>query len=246
MGKDFFDEDLVSTGEVSGESLVGDQETGQEPTGKEHWKRDRQSAPVSDLPLGRLVQEKRQLDGHVASAVHEMEQLERRQHELGHRKERLEGLARKQDEYEREKREIIEKLDRSIILMEKDEIQAARMADLLREIRANFKETLEEVKSIDEESWPADDFEEELDRAVVRVEEATMLCKKGINRVEAAGWKKGDWSKREAVVSAETPAYPSSPKGLWYWLKAGFFFSLPLLILISALFIVYLVLMGIL
>lgn len=246
MGKDFFDEDLVSAGESDDESLDGDLPDGEELVGKEHWRRDRQIAPVSDLNLGRLAREKRQLDGHVVNAVHEMEELERRQHELEQRKQRLEEFARKQDEYERGKREIIEKLDRSIILLEKDELQASRMADLFQEMRSNFKERLEEVRSIDEETWPLDSFEEELDRAAVRVEDATMLYRKGMNRIEAAGWKKGDWIKRRVAEPEEAAVHTSSPKGFCYWLKAGFAFSLPLVIVISLLFAAYLVLMGIL
>lgn len=231
MSTDFFDDDLVSSGRP--------------PDERAKPQADVPATLGSDLNLGQLARQKRELDGRVAGAVREIEELRSRQGALEDQKGRLQDLARRQTAYEEGKRENIEKLDRSVILLEKERLQATRMRDLLSEMIDRFREALEEITSIDEETWSSDDFDEELARALVRVEEAGMLHQKGIARIEAAGWQRGTPAKQLAAMRNDVSGRTDKPQGFGYWLKAGLAFSLPLIIVATALFVAYLYLVGI-
>ena len=139
---------------------------------------------ASERDENRLMRQKKELDGRVVVAAKEIDLLKRRQSELEARKVHMEEISKKQAKYEKNKHDIVEKLNRSLILLEKEELQATRMVDLLSDTRARFKDALAEVRSIQEEKWSDVDFEENLDKAIVHVENATSLHKKGLSKVE--------------------------------------------------------------
>ncbi len=155
MSTDFFDNDLSRTTAPDDEALT-------------------------ESSVTRMTRQKEQLTNQVADTAEEIERLRMRQDELEHEKTSLEELNRKQDEYERSKKNIIENLSRNLVLMEKDEILANRMVELLSASRARFKEILAEIRDIREELWGDSGFEEELDKALALIESARMEYSKAI------------------------------------------------------------------
>ena len=229
MGTDFFDEDLVKDERQSGLPLDAKDEV-----------------PVRELnsrAIGRLVEQKEERSTRVAGTVEEIERLRMRQLELEREKTELEQLTRKQVEYEKAKRDVIGKLEKHIVLLDKQAVEAARVGDLVATIRARFQETLKDITGIIEEDWPADRFEVELGKAMVRVEEAQSVHRKGISKVRATNWFRdaGD----ETAAPETTVALPPSRPGVGYWLKAGLAFALPLILTIAACFVAWLFLTGV-
>ncbi len=201
-----------------------------------------------DLNSGRLMRQKEELDGRVVVASKEIDLLKRRQNELESRKKHMEEIARKQSEYEKNKRDIIVQIDKSIILLEKEELQATRLVDLLMDTKTRFKETLAEIKSIKEEDWSDSSFEEDLNKATVRVENAFIMHKKGLARVDIISDRKKGKSIR-AIDYANTDVTAASADtchSFGYWLKAGLAFSLPGMTMIVVLFVIYLFLNNLL
>jgi hypothetical protein len=227
MGTDFFDDDLA---QVDSSRAQDDRE-----------KKAAAEKPAAEAPAGRLARHKEELAARVSDSSNELERLRRRQEELGRQKAGLETAARKQEEYERGKRDIIEKLDRSLVLIEKEEVQATQMVELLSTMRQRFKETLAELRNIDEERWPQDGVAEELNKAEAIVEDAKEVYKKGLAKVDASRWQEG-------AKTSETLAYQrgaddmETRSGFGFWLKVGLAVTLPIVVVMIALFVVFVVL----
>ena len=225
MDNDFFDDENVA----SSESLVSNNDG------------------EGGIDSGRLMRQKEELDGRVVVASKEIDLLKRRQTELESRKKHMEEIARKQSEYEKNKREIIVQLDKSLILLEKEELQATRLVDLLIDTKTRFKDSLGEIKSIKEEEWSDTSFEEDLNKATVRVENAFMLHKKGLSKVDIISDRKKGKSIRAIADTADDVAVNrDADRGFGYWLKAGLAFCLPLMTMMVILFVIYLFLNGLL
>lgn len=231
MGTDFFDDDLLPS-----ETAVPVEAEDQDPSA---------IRPVGEETLGRLGRQRQQMTVQVADAVKEVEILKQRQDKLEQEKAELAELTRKQDEYERGKREILEKLDRSIVLLGKEETQATRMSELLRETRERFKTSLAELRAIDEEGWADETFREDLNAALTQVEDARALYTKAVARIDASSWHKHAASASTGGLDpvAET-GDGGRERGFLYWLVAGFAATLPLVLVIVALFAAYFFLIG--
>jgi len=214
MSTDFFDNDLSRTTAPGDEALT-------------------------ESSVTRMTRQKEQLTNQVADTAEEIERLRMRQDELEHEKTSLEELNRKQDEYERSKKNIIENLSRNLVLMEKDEILANRMVELLSTSRARFKEILAEIRDIREELWGDSGFEEELDKALALIESARMEYSKAIAKVDAESWQKGDGQAQLATLD-EAGRHSLVNKGFFFWLKVGIAVSLPLIAVFLLLILGYL------
>jgi hypothetical protein len=214
MSTDFFDNDLSRTTPPDDEALT-------------------------ESSVTRMTRQKEQLTNQVADTAEEIERLRMRQDELEHEKTSLEELNRKQDEYERSKKNIIENLSRNLVLMEKDEILANRMVELLSASRARFKEILAEIRDIREELWGDSGFEEELDKALALIESARMEYSKAIAKVDAESWQKGDGQAQLATLD-EAGRHTLVNKGFFFWLKVGVAVSLPLIAVLLLLIVGYL------
>ncbi len=187
----------------------------------------------------RMAKQKDDIANQVANAAEEIERLRMRQEELEYAKKALHELNRKQDRYDHGKKEIIANLDRSVLQMEKDEVRAGRMVELLSTTRAQFKETLTELRGIHEEGWGENDFEEELDRALVVTENARMLYNKSIAKIDAESWQRGERPASTLMSRDGVDGASIAEKGFLFWLKVGVALSLPMflaLLGIAALF----------
>ena len=227
MGTDFFDDDLSTGGEKRG---------GDDPDKKPGLER----APSEAAGAGRLVKHKEDLSAKVSDSLNEIDRLRRRQEELEREKSGLESLTRKQEEYERGKQDIIEKLDRSLILIEKEEIQAAQMAEILSTTLARFKEALNELRQIDEERWSDEGFTAELNRSLTLVDDARELYKKGLAKIEASRWHDAAGRKGETAGLDRAVSGHGVSGTFGYWLKVGMAVTLPLTIVLATLFVIYL------
>jgi hypothetical protein len=186
----------------------------------------------------RMTRHKEEISTHMSGAVSELERLRLRQDELEREKRSLEDLSRKQAEYEAGKRDIIEKLNRSAILLEKEETQANRMAELLAETRDKFQETLAELKAIKEEAWGDADFRVELSRALAKVEAGRETYKRAMAKIDASSWHKVG-GKMDAMPEVARESF--LPLGFGGWLKIGIAVTIPLAVVLVLMFVAYLV-----
>jgi len=227
MGTDFFDEDLAAPDAAARENPQ---------------KREDSATRPAEAEPGRMTRQKEDVSEEMAAKTDEIERLRMKQQDLEREKSDLESLSRRQDEYVRGKRDVIEKLERSVVLIEKEEVQATRMVEMLSATRSRFRETLGEIQQIDEERWPDEEFKNELNKALALIEEARQLHKKGVARIEAARWQEGEPGKAGFPRPERMDGESGAAGGFGFWLKAGLAFSLPLAALLIVVFLVYLVL----
>lgn len=197
----------------------------------------------SDPGTGRLARQKEEMMGHVAVATQEIEQLRLRQELLEKERRDIEELTRKQEEYEKGKRDVVEKMTSGVAQLEKDELQATRMVELLAAMRTRFKDTLSELRSIDESLWNDENFQLELNKAMVVVDDAKAVYKKAIAQIEAARWQKnGESGGQMAMLGAESGG--ASQKDFRYWFNVGLGLTAPVIIALTILFLLYLLATG--
>lgn len=235
---DFFDDDLVKQRDAArkiklplGDEPLGT--VGDIPAGEEVPVR-----PLSDFNLTRMAKHKHEVNDQVVQAMEELERLRKRQEDLEREKQELEDLRRKQEEYERGKREMIERFTQSLVTLEKDELQAERMGELLGATRKRFKNMLNEIQSIAEEGWPEETIRDELNKALTLIEDARMEFNKAMSRIEGAGGEKQAPAHHAAALQEGLP-YREPDRSFGYWLKAGIAITLPLIIVILAVAAVY-------
>lgn len=230
MKSDFFDEDRVTD---HAPVLDADEDSDSIPV-----------QALSEAGLTRMVRQREDLNQQVAQAVSEIERLRTRQEVIEKERGDLEELTRLQDEYQSGKKDIMHKLQQSVILLEKEEGQAARMAELLSVMRTRFVDTLNELRAIKESGWSEEDFATDLRKALVLVEDAKKTYRKALAKIDAEGWRR-DGAPDQAVTLAERlPRDSGIPRGFGFWLKAGLAFAIPLGVILIALFAVWLFMTG--
>lgn len=230
MSTDFYDDDLVkhrsAMRKTKGEPVA-------EPGSSEAPAR-----PVSDFNLSRMARQKEQVEDSVALAAQELERLRQRQENLEKEKHVLEDLRRRQADYERGKREMLDSLNQSLIALEKDELNAEKLLELVTSTRKRCRAWLSEIDAMDEELWPEDQFREELGRALAKIEDVRMEYNKALAKIEAQSGEEKKPAASAPVLYDERRGLDEE-KGFGYWLKVGFAVSLPLVMTLVALWILH-------
>ncbi len=228
---DFFDDDLVKQ---RGAARKSKSETEVEPGSTEAPARG-----VSDFNLTRMARQKEQVEESMAHAAQELERLRQRQENLEKEKHVLEDLRRRQAEYERAKREILEHLNHSLISLEKDELNAEKLLELVTTTRKRCRTWLAEVDSIDEETWAEDQFREELGKALAKIEDVRIEYNKALAKIEALGAEEKKVAATHHPIMYEESRGDAVDRSFAYWLKVGFAVSLPVILTLVILWIMY-------
>ena len=189
---------------------------------------------VADPGGNRMVRHKEELDSQVAHAMEELERLRTRQQNLERQKQQLEELRSAEQDYDTGKRELVTHLNKSLVTLEKDQLEAAKLEEMLGTTRRRFKELQAELEDLDEEAWPEDQLREELDKALVRIEHVRVEYNKGLARINTAmeDVSRGMGTHEPAPFGARTETGPAG-WGFGRWFKIGFAFSLPILLTIA-------------
>ncbi len=246
---DFYDDDLdVRRRSAAPEIRMGPGGEKAPPLSEPGASSDIPLRGVSDLNLTTMARHREKVDDQVATAMKELEKLRQRQQDLEKKKSDLEDLRRRQSDFERGKREMLEHLGQSLVVLEKEQLRAEQKAGLLGEARKQFKIRLEEVHGLNEESWEEASFRENLTRALAVIDEARTEYNKTMARIDmlSNADSSAGRSDRQPVIFEESRHLHGEEKGFADWIKIGLAFSLPLIIIavLLALFF-YLMNMGI-
>src|ERR1700750_971385 len=97
------------------------------------------------------------LDDQVQKAQEQLLQLKRQQEQIEKQKRELEELSRRQEELERGRTEMLDKLTRSLVVLEREAYDTQKRLEQIRATRESFGQHLELVEAIGPKSWnPAD------------------------------------------------------------------------------------------
>ena len=189
------------------------------------------SRSVSELDLPLLARHKQTLDSQSAHNAEELERLRRMQEDLEREKRDLEESRRQHADYEKGKAEVISHLNQSLIYLERNEVKTAQIAELLGATRKRFRDLLNELQAIQENTWPDDRVKEELGKALAAIDDGRMEYNKSMARIEAVLGHETATGDRPPVIFEE-PAH-AEPPAFSHWLKIGVAVSLPVILTLA-------------
>jgi chromosome segregation ATPase len=167
------------------------------------------------------------LDSQVQKAQEQLLQLKRQQEQIEKQKRELEELSRRQEELENGRTEMIDKLTRALVVLEREAYSAQNRLEQIRAARESLAQHLELVEAIDPRTWSPSDLHKELSRALSTVDDARTEYSEQRSRLQAADTHGGEASLPDATPNA----YESgNGRSFLQWLEIGVALSLPLII----------------
>ena len=167
------------------------------------------------------------LDSQVQKAQEQLLQLKRQQEQIEKQKRELEELSRRQEELERGRTEMMDKLTRSLVVLEREAYDTQKKLEQIRATRESFGQHLELIEAIDPKSWNPVDLHKELSRALSAVDDARTDFSQQRSRLQAADEAQGDVPLPEAAPDVADLIHGG--RSLGQWMKIGFAFTLPLI-----------------
>lgn len=236
MGTDFFDDDLGQRRGAIKASTLG---TVGEPAGAIKAD-DVPVRPISDLNLTRMARHREEVNMQLASDKLHIERLKQRQGEMEREKHMLEDLLEKQDQYERGKQEMIDRLTESIVSLQKLGEHAARQVEIYWTTRERFTAALDELQQINDTDWTDDVFRDELSKAVARIDAIRNEYVKSQATIEAVGGPVKLFEGKPAPVVEDEFASPAA-RSFGHWFKVGLAASLPLMVAAVVILVIVLI-----
>src|SRR5213595_224608 len=111
------------------------------------------------------------LDSQVQKAQEQLLQLRRQQEQIEKQKRELEELSRRQEELERGRTEMLDKLTRSLVVLEREAYDTQKKLEQIRSTRESFGQHLELIEAIDPKSWNPTELHKELSRSLSAVDD---------------------------------------------------------------------------
>ncbi len=189
----------------------------------------RETDPLLNLEEGDSIEH---LDDQVQKAQEQLIHLKRQQEQIEKQKRELEELSRRQEQFQQGKTEMVDNFTRALVVLEREIYDAQKRVEQLRSINEAFALHLQTIEAINPKSWENTDINKELNRALSTVDDARAEYTKCRAVISA--------EINEDVLSASTPGAESTyepARDFAYWLKSGFAFTLPILVIGVALII---------
>ncbi len=169
-----------------------------------------------------------QLANDVQRTQEKLVALKREQESLERRKRELEELASRQAEVEQGRNELVEKLTRALVVLERQTVDSRRRVEQLEGAGMTLQEHLQRLEAINVKSWPQGEAPRELTRALGLLDAARNDYNGARARVLS---EQTDPETGVAAQMAAAEAFaPGTSHSFKYWLKSGFAFTLPLLV----------------
>jgi hypothetical protein len=167
------------------------------------------------------------LDSQVQKAHEQLLSLKRQQELIERQKRELEELSRRQEQLQTGKTEMIEKLTRALVVIEREEFETQRRAEMLRGVKESFSLHLQYFESLDLKGIEGADVSRELTRALSALDDARADYNRTIPRI-------GSSETNDAEIGGDLGhagyANDGGSRDFTFWLKVGFGATLPLVI----------------
>lgn len=173
------------------------------------------------------------IDEQVQRAQEQLLQLKRQQEVIEKQKRELEELARRQEQLEQGRAEMVEQFTRALVVLERETYDAQKRVEQLKATNEAFLQHLGMLEAINPKSWDNADINKELNKALSAVDDARAEYARSRAVINA-----DTGEEVLAPANAEAAVYAGGVYGMGapvqdfnYWLKSGFAFTLPLLVL---------------
>lgn len=187
---------------------------------------NRSSSEESLLNLDAETHSPEQIENQVQKAQKALLELRQQQEQIEKQKLELEELSRKQHLLEEGKLDIIDKLTRAKVVIERETYECQKKIEQLHLTKTAFIKHLHAIEAIDSKNWSKDSLNQELSRALSMIDDAQSEYLKHRPKVNAN-------SEEELLEDphAEVPEEQTAAQDFLYWFKNGLAFTLPVLIL---------------
>ena len=177
-------------------------------------------------------------DGELGDKVQqvraELESLKQKQEEIEREKARLEELKRRQDSLEQGRSDMLDKLTRALVVVQRETEESQKRVEQMHAIYASFSQHLRQLEDINARSWSPQDLPRELSKALSSVEDARAEYIKSQAKLSV------DTSSEITPSSMMESDYPvEEERSFVYWLRIGFAFTLPIQIIAVITLLVY-------
>jgi hypothetical protein len=167
--------------------------------------------------------------------------LKRQQEEVERQKKELEELSRKQREFDEGRREIVEKLTRGLVLLERQEFEVKRELEQIKVVRDSFAEHLSQTENLNPTEWSSEELPSELTKGLARVDQAKVIYSQ--SRARLAALRQGEEGEPETTSSDLPSEYaPMVEKSFGAMVRDGFAYSLPLILVLLFLLVAFILL----
>jgi predicted RNase H-like nuclease (RuvC/YqgF family) len=183
------------------------------------------ATPVASAPLEKV-------HTHMKAAQEELLQLKMRTEEIERTKQELEMISEKQTRFAAGKRDLLEKMNRSITSIERELYANQKLVEELNASHDAYTRHVEVLKGLLPEKWE-DDVIGELDKALGAIEDAEDDFVKSTRRINTLRNDTGIEAEKThqiaaAPVADATSMMLSEPESLKDLMRKGFGLSLPL------------------
>jgi len=175
-----------------------------------------------------------EIEALVSEKQIKLAELKRAQEELERERAGLEELRRRQVEFQTGREEMLRQLTRGIGLLEEAELAARRDTEAMASALAGFRQAVNNVQSINEQAWTADNHSVELTRAATTIENARMEWNAA--RLKFPILAGAPQSAPEPAPATGRPLFPPETD-LFELCKIGLALTWPLVLLGAALFV---------
>jgi predicted RNase H-like nuclease (RuvC/YqgF family) len=156
--------------------------------------------------------------------------LKRQQEEIERQKKELDELSRKQREFDEGRRDIVEKLTRGLVLLEREEFEVKRELEQIKIVRDSFAEHLGQTENLNPADWSSEEMPSELTKALARVDQAKAIYSQSRARLmalrQAEEGQAGNDASSDLITESSQAPYE---KSIGAMVREGFFYSaLPL------------------
>ena len=165
----------------------------------------------------------------------ELESLKQKQEEIERENARLEELKRRQDSLEQGRTEMLDKLTRALVVVQREIEESQKRVEQMHTIYNSFTQHLQHIESINARGWLPQDLPRELSKALSSVEDARS------EYIKAQAKLSVDTSGDTVSLSGQEMDYQlaEEERGFNYWLKSGFAFTLPIQVIAVVTLLVY-------
>ena len=172
------------------------------------------------------------IDSQVQKAQEQLLNLRRQQEQIERQKRELEELSRRQEELEQGRTELVEKLTRALVIAERQATEAHKRVEQLQGTSNAFQSHLRSLEAINPKSWASADLQRELNRALGMVDHARNDYNLQKGRLAAVGEDAREPEASSGGRYDEIFGGGENDRDFLYFLKAGFAFTLPLVLVL--------------
>ncbi len=166
--------------------------------------------------------------------------LRRQQEEIERQKKELEELSRKQREFDEGRREIVEKLTRGMVLLEREEFEVKRELEQIKIVRDSFADHLGQTENLNPADWSSEELPTELTKALARIDQAKAIYSQSRARLTAL--RQAEESQASDIPDDLVPQSAGYEKSFGAMVREGFAYSLPMALFIGIIGLLYLLL----